>query len=68
MSPSRVSAPAPDGKRLAYSVPEVAAALGVDRNTVWRYVKSGDLPSRRLGYRVLIPVEALEEWLKGESA
>jgi len=64
MPTPRVSAPATN-RKLAYSVPEAAEVLGVHTNTVWHYVWSGEIPSRKLGRRVLIPASALEAWLDG---
>jgi excisionase family DNA binding protein len=55
---------APDPNKLAYSLEETAAVLGVHPNTVKKFVRSGELPSRRLGDRWLIPVAALEDWLR----
>ena len=51
-------------KPLAFSIEQAAAALGVHPNTVKKYLKSGELPSRRLGDRWLIPISALEDWLR----
>jgi excisionase family DNA binding protein len=45
--------------KLVYSVPECAEALGVGRNTAYAAVKSGQLPSIRIGRRILIPKSAL---------
>lgn len=49
--------------RLAYSVDEAAAAIGVSRNYVGRLVSSGDLPSFLLGRRRLITTTALTAYL-----
>jgi excisionase family DNA binding protein len=55
---------APDPNKLAYSLEETAALLGVHPNTVKKYVKSGELPSRRLGDRWLVPADGLRDWLR----
>lgn len=39
----------------AFSVSETAQLLDVDRRTVSRAIEDGDIPSVRLGRRVLIP-------------
>lgn len=58
----------PDVTRLAYTVDEVAAMLGVSLSTVYRAVDAGTLPHKRIGPakkgRILIPAAALEHWLK----
>lgn len=42
---------------------EVAAFLGVDRNTVYDYAGRGVIPHQRLGKRVLFRRGALVSWL-----
>jgi excisionase family DNA binding protein len=49
--------------RLTLSVPEIAAWLGVSQHLVWSQIYSGELPSVRLGRRVLVPRDALVETL-----
>lgn len=50
-------------ERLAYSVREVAATIGVSSRTLHDYIKNGDIAHFRIGTRVLIPVEALREFV-----
>jgi len=54
--------------RVTMTVPEVAQLLGISRSSAYEAVKAGELPSRRLGGRLFIPVVALRRWLEGESA
>jgi excisionase family DNA binding protein len=42
---------------------EVAAFLGVDRNTVYDYAGRGAIPHQRLGKRILFRRGALVSWL-----
>lgn len=44
---------------------EVAAFLGVDRNTVYEYAGRGVIPHQRLGKRILFRRGALLSWLEG---
>lgn len=37
--------------RVAFSIAEVAAMFGVSRDSVQRWIDSGELPARRLGKR-----------------
>lgn len=46
------------------SVEDVAKALGLNRNTIYREVRSGRIPSVRVGDRFLIPKAAFEKWLE----
>ncbi len=61
-------APAPPGApdRDVMTADEVAAFLGVDRNTVYDYACRGVIPHQRLGKRVLFRRGALVSWL-GDS-
>ena len=52
---------------LTYTVDEVAVLLGIGRNNAYERVRSGDIPSIRMGRRYLIPRERFEAWLKGET-
>ena len=54
---------APIQGHVTASVEEVANALGVTRSVVYEAVRTGQLPSRRLGRRIVIPVPMLLEWL-----
>lgn len=53
--------------RLVLSVEEAAAALGVARSTAYQATRTGDLPSRRIGRRVVIPIASLLTWLGDEG-
>ena len=45
------------------TVEEAAAVLGIGRSAAYEAVRRGDLPNRRLGRRIVIPVPALLTWL-----
>ena len=45
--------------RIAYTVAEVATLLGKHSNTVYGWVRSGALPSERIGNTIYIPKWAL---------
>jgi excisionase family DNA binding protein len=55
-------------ERDVYSVPEVAARLGVDRNTAYQAIKEGQIPSIRVGHRILVPRAAFERLLEQGNA
>jgi excisionase family DNA binding protein len=50
--------------RLAISVSETADAMGISRLLVMELIRMGNSPCKHLGRRFIIPVEALDEWLK----
>ena len=43
-----------------YSVPEVAAMIGMNKSTLYRQIKAGTFPAVRIGSRLVIPVAALD--------
>jgi excisionase family DNA binding protein len=53
--------------RLAMTVEETAARLGISRPTAYEAVKTGSIPSIKIGRRILVPLAALERMLAGES-
>ena len=46
------------------TVPEVAARLGISERAVRQRIYRGQLPHRRWGRRVIIPLDELEEFIK----
>jgi excisionase family DNA binding protein len=56
-------APAGERDRIAYTVAEVAGLLGKHPNTVYGWVRTGVLPSERLGGTIYIPKWALARLL-----
>lgn len=75
MSTRDVSASVPDAdfgidtiaRRATISVDEAAALLGIGRSAAYEAARRGQLPTRRLGRRLFVPVPALLDWL-GQSA
>ncbi|PFG75150.1 helix-turn-helix domain-containing protein [Tepidiforma thermophila] len=49
--------------RLTCTVEEAARLLGISRTLAYRLVKSGKLPSFKVGKRRLIPVTAVETFI-----
>jgi excisionase family DNA binding protein len=54
--------------RLTLTVEEAAAALGISRAFAYEAVRRGEIPSIRIGRRVLVPRAALGKLLDGASA
>lgn len=54
----------PQMNRLALSMGEVAETLGIGRTMVNHLTSSGQLPSIHVGKRRLVPVHALDEWIR----
>ena len=54
--------------KLAYSIEEAAAALGISRCLAYELVRQGKIPSIRLGERrLIVPVAALNRMLGGQE-
>jgi excisionase family DNA binding protein len=50
-------------KRLTMTIPEAAEKLGIGRNQGYQAAKAGQIPTIRVGHRILVPVSALENKL-----
>lgn len=51
-------------EKLVISVEEARKLLGLSRGLMYQAVKSGQVPSIRIGRRILIPRALLEQMLK----
>ncbi len=49
--------------RVTLTVEEAAALLGLGRSAAYEAARRGQIPTRRLGRRVVVPVPALLAWL-----
>ncbi|MGH9233660.1 MAG: helix-turn-helix domain-containing protein [Acidimicrobiales bacterium] len=47
-------------ERLTMSVEEASEVLGISRSLAYELVRRGELPSLRLGRRIVVPVRGLE--------
>lgn len=54
--------------RVTLSIGEVAELLGMGRTAAYEAARRGEIPTRRLGRRVVVPVPALLDWLGAGSA
>ncbi len=50
-------------ERIGLTVPEAAKQIGIGPALAWRLVKSGEMPSIKLGSRRIVPVDKLREWM-----
>lgn len=67
-SPTPASRPADeDPARPALTVAEAAAALGISRALACELVRRGEIPSVRLGRRIVVPRVALGRLLEGSG-
>lgn len=47
-------------KKLTYSVPEMAMALGVSKPKAYELVNRSDFPKIRLGKKIVVPIQEFE--------
>jgi excisionase family DNA binding protein len=63
LGPSPLLPPIPSEPTDVMTADEVAAYLGVDRNTVYEYAARGAIPHKRLGKRMLFRRGSIIAWL-----
>lgn len=57
----------PPPERRTMSVEEAALALGIGRTTAYMAIRRGELPCLRIGRRVVVPRDAIERLLAGDT-
>ena len=50
-------------ERLTYTVTEAAGLLGISRGAAYEAARTGELPTVRIGNRLLVPIAALHKIL-----
>jgi excisionase family DNA binding protein len=63
-----VKSAGPDSERRTVSVEEAGRILGVSRGSAYTLARTGELPTIRLGKRLLVPKAALEKLLEVSTA
>ena len=54
-------------KKGCISVEEMATYIGCGRSTAYELVRRSNFPKIRLGRKIIIPIEALDAWLKVQA-
>ena len=54
--------------RQTYTIAETGRLLGIGRNQAYAAAKAGEIPTIRVGKRLLVPKAALDRLLAGEAA
>ena len=52
---------------LMLSVPEMGAALGISRAGAYELARSEGFPALRIGTRIVIPKDKLQEWVDKQT-
>ena len=53
----------PTSEKLAYSVNEAADAISIGRSKLYQLIQSGDVETRKIGKRTVIPAASLQRLL-----
>ena len=56
------------GERLTVTIDEAAALLGIGRNGAYEAARKGEIPTLKIGKRILVPKAALDRMLEGKAA
>ena len=56
------------GERLGYSVEGFAVRVGIGRTLAYEAAARGEIPTRRIGRRLIVPRAAADAWLSGDAA
>lgn len=62
----RISTRAEMADRKVMTVPEAGQKLGISRNSAYQAAREGQIPTIRIGRRLLVPVAAFERFLDGD--
>jgi excisionase family DNA binding protein len=54
-------------ERQTYTVEETAQIMGIGRNSAYEAIRRGEIPSLRLGRRLVVPKKALDSLLAQRS-
>lgn len=54
--------------RAAITIAETGQLLGIGRSAAYEAARKGEIPSRRIGRRIIVPVPALLAWLDTAAA
>ncbi len=58
-----VEVPKPQPDKLAYTIKETAATLGIGRTTIYAAIRDGKIAAVKLGHRTLIPADEIRQWM-----
>ncbi len=54
-------------EKLTYTVTEVAKLLGIGRSAAYEAARTGQIPTVRIGKRILVPAAGLQRMLGGNT-
>lgn len=54
-------------KKLTYSVPEMALAIGISKPKAYDLVNRADFPKIRVGKKIVVPITEFERWVSNHA-
>lgn len=60
--------PEAERPRLTYTVEEAARIIGIGRSAAYKAANAGEIPTIRIGRKLLVPVRRLEQMLGAPAA
>lgn len=55
-------------ERVVYNVEDLVDLLGISISSVYKGINSGEIPSVKVGQRILVPKKMFDEWLSKRQA
>ena len=52
--------------KMTHTVPEAGKILGIGRSAAYEAARRGDIPTIRIGRKLLVPVQRLKRMLEGQ--
>ena len=56
-----------DGKKLVVTVQELAPLLNTSTGVIYRMVRQGKIPHRKIGRQTVFSIPGIKKWLEGDS-
>ncbi len=53
--------------KMTLNVKELATCLGIGMNSAYQLVNSKGFPALKIGKRIVVPIEKLEQWIESNS-
>ncbi len=54
-------------ERVTYTVPQAGKRLGIGKNAAYEAARTGQIPTIRIGRRIVVPIAAFEKMLEGTA-
>lgn len=55
-------------ERMTLTIPDLQQALGIGRDAAYALANRADFPAIRVGKKIIVPRDAFQRWLDGQTA